>query len=208
VGWFAVVAVVVVSLVYGQLFAASSRRAKITRKLRSGSPVLADRTMVTLTGTIRATGELLEAPLSGRRCVIVHACAELPELDPRHGTGENVMLTTRLMMPFELETADGIVLVEGTAADLELKPARIVPRSIDRERAFVVAHGRGIEVARVATFREVAVTPGMRVAVHGLALVEAAPDQVGERGYRDAVPTRARLVAHPEYPLAIGKPRP
>jgi len=196
-----------ISIAYAQIFGPASRRAKVTRTLRGGSRVLADRASVTLTGTIRATGELLEAPLSGQRCVVVHAFAELPEIDASRDTPENVVLTTRLMMPFELETSAGTVLVDGTGADLEMKPTRISPRSIDRERAFVVAHGRGVEVARVATFREIALRPGTRIAVHGMALVEAALERGGERGYRDAVPTRNRLVAHPEYPLAIGRPR-
>jgi hypothetical protein len=108
------------------------------------------------------------------------------------------------MVSFELETVGGVVLVDGTEADLELKPKRVSPRSVERERAFIVGHGRAAEVTPVATFREIALTPGMRVAVHGMAMIEATTGQGAERGYRDSGPTRARLTP---VPLAIGAPR-
>ncbi len=158
---------------------------------------------MTVIGTIRETTNLVEAPLSARKCVVVHATAGLPEID-RTGTGENVVLATRLMVPFELDTPAGIVLVDGTDADVDIKPESIPMRSRERERAFLVAHKRGPEIAPVATFGEVVIVPGMRVAVHGVALIENV--EQGERGYRDAPPTRTRIVAHADYPLAIGKP--
>lgn len=203
-GWLIAV-LVIVPIAYAQLALPAVRRAKVRRSLRRGSSAFADRAGVTVTGTVRAIGELVESPLSGRRCVVVHAFAELPEIDDSLALPENVRLTTRLMVPFELETNDGPVLVDGTSADLEMKAARISPRSAERERAFVVTHGRSAAVAPVATFREIVVMPGMRISVHGMALVEA--DHGAERGYRDAASKRHRLVAHPDYPLAIGAPR-
>ncbi|MDX2092312.1 MAG: hypothetical protein SFX73_30895 [Kofleriaceae bacterium] len=156
---------------------------------------------------MRALGdELVEAPLSGRKGIVVYAHAELPEVDPRGGGTENVTLTTRAMVPFALETSSGDVLVDGTEADVVFAPQRVPNRSKERERAFVVAHGRRAEVAAVATFRELVLVPGLRVAVHGMAIVEA-DDTTAERGYRDGVPTRTRLVAHPDYRISIGRPR-
>lgn len=144
-------------------------------------------------------GKVRRRPEDGRRGVYVHAVAMLPEAD----VDGPVTLRTQRMVPFELDTEAGVVLVDGTEADLEIKPTAVVPRDSERERAFVVAHGRGAEVAPVATFREFVLVPGMRVAVHGIAKLEIADR--GERGYRDAPPTRARIVASWSYRLAIGK---
>jgi len=204
---FAVAAAVILAIIVAQVFGPRLRRSAIGKRLQAGSLQISDRASVTMFGTIRAIGpELIEAPLSGRSCVVAHAQAELPEIDARSDLPENVMLTTRRMIPFELDTPSGIVLVDGTEADLDFKPARVPQRSVERERAFIVAHGRGVQIAATATFREVVLTPGMRVAVHGVAMIEVA-EQGGERGYRDAAPTRTRLVAHPNYPIAIGMPR-
>ncbi len=192
-----------VAFVVAAIFGPWARRSAITKRLRSGSLQLAEGATVTVIGTIRETTQLVEAPLSARRCVLAHAHAELPEVD-RTAEGEYIVLTTRLMVPFELDTTSGVILVDGTRADVDLKPQRIPGRDAERERAFVVGHGRGAEVARVATFREVVLIPGMRVAVHGVAMIE--PIEQGERGYRDAAPTRTRIVAHADYPLAIGRP--
>jgi hypothetical protein len=201
-------AAVICAIVVAQMFGPRLRRSAISKRLAAGSLQVTDRASVTMIGTIRALGgELIEAPLSGRSCVVAHAQAELPEIDSRRDLPENVMLTTRRMIPFELDTPSGVVLVDGTEADLDFKPTRVPQRSADRERAFIVAHGRGEQIAATATFREVVLTPGMQVAVHGIAMIEVA-EKGGERGYRDAAPMRTRLVAHPSYPIAIGKPRP
>lgn len=56
----------------------------------------------------------------------------------------------------------------------------------------MVSHGRGAISARVATFREFVLAPGMRIAVHGIALIEE--DERAERGYRDRPPRRTRIV--------------
>ena len=202
--WLAVFLGTVIAIGAGML-APRARRGRASRRLASGGTQVVDQAIVTVTGTIRALGEPVEAPLSGRPCVVVHATAELPEIDPKTHPPENVRLTTHRMVPFLLETAAGSILVEGELADLELVPSKISPRSIEREQAFVRGHGRGVEVAPVATFREIVVTPGMRVAVHGLARVTAAPQR--ERGYRDAEPSEIKIVAPPDYPLTIGRPR-
>jgi hypothetical protein len=188
-----------IALVFTSYFGPTLLRSKVRRRLRSGSSVLAEGATVTLSGTIRETVDLIEAPLSARRGVFVHAVAILPEAD----VDGPVTLRTQRMVPFEIDTDAGVVLVDGTEADLEIKPTPVVPRDSDRERAFVVAHRRGAEVARVATFREFVLVPGMRVAVHGVAKLEAG--ERGERGYRDAAPARARIIAGSNYPLAIGK---
>jgi hypothetical protein len=73
-----------------------------------------------------------------------------------------------------------VVLVEATTADFTLKPKGLPARG-ELPRAFVAAHGRGQEVANVATFRELVLVPGMRIAVNG-----------GVFGFRSALALQAR----------------
>jgi hypothetical protein len=199
--WFFIIGAV--AFTFATIFGPGARRSVITRRLRSGSLTLADGAIVTVIGTIRETTNLVESPLTARKGVVAHAHAQLPEFD-HTGEGERLVLTTRLMVPFELDTPAGVVLVDGTRADVDMVPQRVRSRTLDRERAFMVTHNRGPEIAPVATYSEVVLAPGMRIAVHGIARVESV--EHGERGYRDAPPTRTRIVAHADYPLAIGRP--
>ena len=173
-------------------------RAAKRARLRAGSFTLAHGEIVTVVGTIRETQELVESPLSARRGVFVYARAELPEVGPQ------AKLEETRMVPFELDTQHGIVFVDGTGADFTLKPKAPAPRSAERERAFVATHGRGVEVANVATYRELVLEPGMRVAVVGVAQIAEALED--ERGYRDPVGTKIRLVRPPNAPITIGQP--
>jgi hypothetical protein len=205
-GWAWVIAVVV-GLPLSYLIGPWRRRSAIEKRIASGSRTIADRTSVTVVGTIRVgANDLLQAPLSGRRGVIVYAHAELPEVDGRVGSTENVTLVTKRMQPFELDTDAGVVLVDGTELDLAIDPLRVPRRSAEREREFVTSHGRGDSVAAVATFRELVITPGMCIAVHGMAIIDTS-EQGTERGYRDAPPARIRIVAPADSRIAIGAPR-
>jgi hypothetical protein len=177
------------------------RRNAIKRRIRTGSFTFAHDTAVTVVGTIRPTNDLVESPLSARRGVYVYAEAELPEPGPDF---ERMKLTTIRMIPFELDTQHGVILVDGDTADITMKPVAPRPRVAELEREFITAHERGVETASVATFREVVLAPGARITVYGVAKIEALPD--AERGYRDAVPTRARIIALAKEPITIGEP--
>jgi len=163
---------------------------------------VADRTVVTLTGTVRLVGEPLISPLSARRCVMFEAYANLYEWPAETGDdaeaeqGKRVLaaqLARRAMVPFELETGIGVVLVDGTEADLELVPTPVFPRRPEREALFLREHERDERLVDNATFEEITVDPEELVSVHGLAIVES--------------PTRIRLVADGDNPLVIGTPR-
>lgn len=197
--WFAAA---VVSLLFSTFFGRAMWRRSVNRRLRAGARDVTHGAMVTVVGTICETDQLVEAPLSGKKGVLVVTTAELPELD---ADGRPLQLSRTTTLPFSIDTANaGIVLVEATHADIALKGTAPRPRNTDREVAFVVAHGRGATVAPVATYRELVLAPGMRIAVHGAALVE--DDVHAERGYRDGVPVRTRIVGSPDQRLAIGEP--
>ncbi len=110
------------------------------------------------------------------------------------------------MVPFELETAEGIVRIEGDAADVILPPLPVIPRDLERVRRFLAAHNVSAEHAATAGIDEIAIEPGARITVQGLARVEADPASLGERGYREDAPTRVTLEPHPAHPLTIGPP--
>ncbi len=155
--------------------------------------IVNDRDVVTLTGTVSIAGEPLISPLSARRCVLFEAYANLHEI-----TGEKRTLIAQLakrgMVPFELETSFGNVVVDGTEADLELLPTPVFPRRPEREAAFLREHDRAESLVESTTFEEISVDPDSLVSVRGLALVDAAG--------------KIRLVGHgEELPLRIGTPR-
>jgi len=159
-----------------------------------------DRTIVTLTGTVRILGEPLIAPLSARRCVMYESYANLYETAPvdRPSQGDDkrtlvAQLAKRAMVPFELETSIGVVVIDGTEADLELVPTPVFPRRPEREMAFLREHDRDPALADTTGFEEISVDPESLISVRGLAIV--------------ASPTEVRLVAREGQPLTIGTPR-
>jgi hypothetical protein len=168
-------------------------RAAARRRLRGGQLQLSDNTVVTVTGTVRAIGEPLVAPLSGRRCVLHLSIARSQRI--RHWLCE--------MVRFELETRDGTVIVDGVTAEVTLRPGAIVPRDLDRERAFLRAHDITATDARGVSCEEVVIEPGMKIVVNGVARYEQSPNASGEAGFRDALST-IRLVGHARHPLTIG----
>jgi hypothetical protein len=173
-------------------------RARARRRLARGVQRIAEGEVVTLVGTVRQLGDLVEAPLSGRACIAYDAAY----LTPR---GSNpTVIHQRSMTAFELVTADGPVLVEQTETlDVALPVIPVIPRKLGREQGFLERHSRSPGDAAGSTAEEAIVEPGDKIAVQGVVVLDAVDH--GDHGYRDA-PTRVRLVGHPKHPLTIGKP--
>ncbi|HEY4178330.1 MAG TPA: hypothetical protein VGM90_15895 [Kofleriaceae bacterium] len=189
-------------LVASAFFGRAWRRRRVQKRLHAG--LRGTDHAVTIVGTIIDSARLVESPLSGKKGVVVIATAELPEFDHE---SLPVELKTTVAVPFYIDSiANGIVRVEGTAFDTPMRGVAPKPRDRKREEAFMVANGRGATAALAATFREVVLAPGMRVAVHGAKLVEE--DHHAERGYRENAPLRTKLVAPEGQRLAIGEPPP
>lgn len=180
-------------------------RAQARKRLARGTSAIADRQIVTLTGTVRAVGELLVAPLSGKRCVVYQSTGQLFDYSARFKTVID-QFADDAMVPFVLETTAGSVLVDATRPDLELPSYPLIPRNLEREISFLAAHDRPRSV-RDMGFEEVVVEPGDRVAVQGMVMIEADPSSAADRGYRDDAPRKIRLIAHANHPLTIGRPR-
>lgn len=179
--------------------------ARARRRLREGTAAIADRELVTLTGTVHALGEPLVAPLSGKSCVAYEASARVAyaQLDAT-GSNEDV-LEARAMQPFALLLASGErVLVDGDRAELAARPAPVIPRVIEHERDFLAARDIDARYLQSTRFEEAIVEPGARVRVQGMAIVESDDSATTETGYRDMAPRRVRVVAHANHPLTIG----
>lgn len=192
-----------IAIVVGGMFAPMAHRASVRKRLRSAPSKIEHGALVTVIGRIVDTSDLVEASLSGRRGVLAVASAEMPEME----ANGPVIYRRLAMAPFDLDTVNaGLVRIDATTADIAIRPTAPKPRSTEREQAFMLAHGRGANAARVATFREVVLVPGMRIAVHGIAQIEEDPH--AERGYRDLVPRRTRIVPPKNARIAIGDPPP
>lgn len=178
--------------------AAARDRAVVRDRLHAGAARIVDNALVTVVGVVRARAphQLLEAPLSGRRVVYHRSVAR-----PRKLEREVVAVE---MTPFELETADGIVRIEGDAADVVLPPAPVIPLDIHRVQRFLAEHGVGAEYAARTGVEEIAIEPGARITVQGVAHLEADPARADEGGYRERPPARVTLEPTPEHPLTIG----
>lgn len=179
--------------------------ARARRRLARGATQIADRELVTLTGTVRALAEPLVAPLSGKACVLYHASAFRPGDIYDNAAPNADHLVVEAMQPFELVTAAGVVLVDGTRADLAVRPAPVIPRVVARQVRFLTDHGRNFKTIDETEFVEATIEDGDRVRVQGVALVELDATAAAERGYRDAPATRVRVVAADGHPLTIGR---
>lgn len=184
-------------------------RARARKRLDSGKrTTIADREIVTLTGIVRARGELIEAPLTGTPCVLYEAVGRIYSgIAHRNHRDLEAEVVEQKLVPFELETADGVVLVECETAEVELPRLPCIPRRMDRERTFLLERGQSAEQLRYAGFDELRIIPGDRIRVQGMAIVEQDPGAGDERGYREDAPRRIRLVPHAEHPLTIGRAR-
>lgn len=159
-----------------------------------------DGEVITVTGMVRLVGEPLISPLSARRCVVYETFASLYEEPP--ATADDAppppralvaQLADRAMVPFELLTSLGVILVDATEADLELSPTPVYPRRPEREAKFLRERDRDERLIETTTFEEVTVDPESLVSVRGKAVVES--------------PTRIRLVPEGDQPVRIGVPR-
>lgn len=200
----AILVLVVMTRGVAKALTQATRRAAARRRMRGAPSALADHTVATLRGVVHALDEPLVAPLSGTPCVLHRSTVRVfgkgrSPAGPRPVVGE----TTRCeMVRFELATRDGRVIVDGTEADVTIRPRPIIPRKLEREQAFL--HTIGYDGhAGDAGFDEVVIEPGMLVAVHGVVRVEITPAATGDVGFRDA-PKQVRLVGDEQHPLTIG----
>lgn len=185
------------------------------RKLRdrklSVAAKLVDHEEMTLVGIVRARDKTLVAPLSGKACV-AHKTRVTWMDEPGSSEGRGVFGEVPARtggavggvggVSFDLELRDGTrVQIDGGVITLDVTPYRLPPNP-ERERALLVEHGN-VDKHDRAGFDEIAVEPGMKIAIRGMVRIEQDPNATAERGYRDDAPTRIRLDRNGDKPITV-----
>jgi hypothetical protein len=181
-----------------------------------GEAKLVDHELVTITGIVRAAGEPLLAPLSGKPCVAhrsrVYFVGEARERAQGEGgvllgkvpAGLDGTLIREARAAFRVETKQGVIHVDGDALELAVTPERVIPRQQARERAFLTELGAADKEDK-AGFDEIVVAVGAKVSIRGMLRIEADAASTDERGYRDDAPKRMRLVAADGTPVTVAR---
>lgn len=167
-----------------------------------------EETLCKALGNVETMGEpLLEAPLSGRRCIHYHVVAHFmryshPALTLiSEARGVEALITDKthtavlspkslaMMAPYDFESTAVGVLDAG-----------------ERERALLARHNllrRDWSSTTRVIYREAVILPGERVVVTGAVIEEADPDAATFEGYRNATMSRLRFVATEVAPAVI-----
>jgi hypothetical protein len=178
------------------------RRAAARARMDEGDSEIVDRALVTIEGVVRPHGDPLLAPLSGRPCV-----AHRSRLRVYNGRGPGRTpvheLSRDRAVAFVLVSDHGDVLVDAERVDLAIRPAPVIPRDLGREQAFL---GELVADPHALGSDEIAIEPGQRIRVHGIACVDTARDAVPgdapDVGYREARQI-VRVVGDERHPLTI-----
>lgn len=162
-----------------------------------------DGTEVRVTGVVRFTDEVLEAPLSGRACVVYRARIYFHRGIANRARAPHELLH---MVPFALERDDGTrVTIEGKHVLLDLDPIKKLPTDESRRHQLGFTLGMSPRDLRGASYEEVVVEDGARVAIGGLMMKDAAEaPPMEERAFRDAPAPSLRIAGDAAHPLAIG----
>ncbi|HEU0033543.1 MAG TPA: hypothetical protein VFQ53_23085 [Kofleriaceae bacterium] len=197
-----VAAILVVCILGAVLKRVLGRAGRARRELGRRTP-LVEGELVTVTGTVRAIGAPLVAPLSGAACVAHESRAQV--FAGRSSTDLIAEPSARELAAFELATSDGTIVVTAEAAILDGAPARIpgISRSTPREVAFLAQHRIPADRHDAAYFHELVVRVGDVARVQGVVAFDVDPANPGERGYREAAPHRYRLVGSAKQPVKI-----
>lgn len=168
---------------------------------------IVDGEIVVVTGVVRVLGQLLEAPLSGTPSVAYSATARINDRRIRSAYGSQLIteVTDHRVVPFDLETADQVIRIDVPESALAGAELPLVPRSLERERAFLAKYASATVDLRTVAFHERCVEPGAVVKIRGLAIAETDPT-TGEHGFRDAAP-RFRIIGHDKALITIRSTR-
>ncbi|HEX5062077.1 MAG TPA: GIDE domain-containing protein [Kofleriaceae bacterium] len=161
-------------------------------------------------GHARGLDEVLNAPLTGRRCVYFIATVEEHRSTGKSSYWKTIVRETR-GVPFMLEDGSGRALVDATAARITLdfdgkSQSGTFDDPTEAEKAFLARHGEkgeGWVFNRSLRYREAVIEDGETIAVLGAGTREPDPDAPPTEAYRGDVPTRLRLTSSRKYPLVI-----
>ncbi len=209
---FAISAAVVVFVAWASHHLSASQR---TRRQLGQAPTkriaeLGDNDLGKVVGRTRGLGEILEAPLTGRRCLYFIAVVEERQDASEIAHWETALREAR-GVTFMLEDDSGRALIDATDARIALDfDGRGQSGTFDdptpTEKAFLDRHGEQSEGwlrNRNMRYREAVIEEGQTIAVLGAGTREPDPDGRPTATYRGDAPTRLRLTSSRKYPLVI-----
>ncbi len=188
-------------------------RRRTRRALRATVPLdasLPEGTAVRVTGTVRITGETIEAPLSGRRCIAhrsrIYLSMGRPDLAGVVGSAREPRETARAV-PFAIERPDGsTIAIDSEHVVLELPAVKLDVGDRDRCGRFALTHAISSKERHRVTYEELVVEDGMQITVAGTLMKDIADaPTAAELGLRDEQPPVVRLAGSATHPILIGR---
>ena len=173
------------------------RGVKRRRDLRR-APRLVDHEVMTVTGIVVAGEHVLTAPLSGHACVAHRASARL------RGRPSAAVHSEQASTAFVVATAAGPVCVDPGELALDLVPLVVLDHAVHDRTAFLERQGIDPVQRGQLSFDEIVIAPGSRISIRGMIRIGLDQGSASERGYREALPSTARLVATaPTAPVTV-----
>lgn len=182
---------------------------RIKRLLRAARswPIaeLPENTLGRVIGHVRALGEPLKAPLTGRTCV--YYIAQVKDREESQMT----LVDEHQGVPFVIEDDTGRAIIDPTNARITLvfdhtSDTYASTVATPEQDALLARHGRnskGFMGAKPMVFFEAVIEIGEKVAVLGSGIREPDPERASRSGYREAPLTLLRLTSSARYPLMI-----
>jgi hypothetical protein len=185
---------------------------RLRTAVRSARPIsigdLAEATFGRIEGAIGDLGEVLVAPLTGRRCVY-YAVTIAENLGPYGRNGAVVTVHREsLGVPFLVENDGHSAIIDPDGAQISARfdfetesfPSSLVdPRLIDAIRRL----DYDMSMMRPLMFLEASLELGEAVTICGAGVREPDPDPRLAVGYREPARTRLRIRAAPKSPVII-----
>jgi hypothetical protein len=168
--------------------------------------------------------EHLSAPLTGRTCVFYDAIVEVyqgdSDTDIESGSWQQLIRETR-GVPFAVDDGTGVATVDPEGAKLAIEhdersrsgyrrpPTALAEAFLachdERSEHRIITDNTDLRFRRRLRYREGVLQIGDTVAVYGVGVHELDADSAARAaGYREAPPTRLRLMSSPQAPLLIG----
>lgn len=153
-------------------------------------------------GRVAPCGELLRAPLTGRRCVFYRV---------RVVEDDVAVLVEERGVPFVLDDGSGRAIVVPDFTEAALHHVQVGAASAGiginrREAALLARHGQApndVVGPRALAFEEALIAPDESITVVGQGTREPDTEALPADPYRGAKPSRLRLASSPRHPLLI-----
>ena len=159
-----------------------------------------------IVGRAGSIEDILEAPLTGRKCVYYTAIVEVSD-----GPNWREIIREDRAVMFTIDDGTARAIVDPRNSKVALSfdgssDSGTFDNPTEREQAFLDAHetsGMHGKLNRNLRYREAVIELGKTIAIFGAAVREPDPTALPEPGYRGDAPTRLRMTSSPRHPMLI-----